>query len=53
MSFITITAIGFAGLKKSLRCGRALTMGFETGIGIIFYIASQTTQLLFESEIFR
>jgi len=54
MTFITITTIGFAELKNLTDGGRILTMVvFVMGIGVISYIASQTTQLLFESEIFR
>lgn len=54
MTFITITTIGFAELKNLTNTGRVLTMIiFVMGIGVISYIASQTTQLLFESEIFR
>jgi len=54
MTFITITTIGFAELKNLSAGGRILTMGlFVMGIGVISYIASQTTQLIFESEIFR
>lgn len=54
MTFITITTIGFAELKNLTDAGRVLTMVlFVMGIGVISYIASQTTQLIFESEIFR
>lgn len=54
MTFITITTIGFAELKNLSHAGRLLTMGlFVMGIGVISYIASQTTQLIFESELFR
>lgn len=54
MTFITITTIGFAELQNLSNAGRVLTMVlFVMGIGIISYIASQTTQLIFESEIFR
>lgn len=54
MTFITITTIGFAELTNLSPSGRVLTMiVFVMGIGVISYIASQTTQLLFESEIFR
>lgn len=53
MTFITITTIGFSELKNLSNMGRILTMGiFVMGIGVISYIASQTTQLLFESELF-
>lgn len=54
MTFITITTIGFAELTNLSEAGRVLTMIiFVMGIGVISYIASQTTQLIFESEIFR
>lgn len=54
MTFITITTIGFAELTNLSEAGRVLTMVvFVMGIGVISYIASQTTQLIFESEIFR
>ncbi len=54
MTFITITTIGFTELKNLSDVGRILTMVlFVMGIGVISYIASQTTQLIFESEIFR
>ncbi len=54
MTFITITTIGFSELKNLSDAGRILTMiTFVMGIGVISYIASQTTQLLFESELFR
>lgn len=54
MTFITITTIGFAELTNLSQGGRILTMAlFVMGIGVISYIASQTTQLIFESEIFR
>jgi len=54
MTFITITTIGFAELRTLSPGGRVLTMViFVMGIGVISYIASQTTQLIFESEIFR
>ena len=54
MTFITITTIGFSELKNLSPAGRVLTMlTFVMGIGVISYIASQTTQLLFESELFR
>ena len=53
MSFITISTIGFTEIKSLSIAGRLFTMGiFVVGIGIISYIASQTTQLLFESELF-
>lgn len=54
MTFITITTIGFSELKNLTDMGRIFTMIiFVMGIGVISYIASQTTQLLFESELFR
>ena len=54
MTFITITTIGFSELTNLSDAGRVLTMvTFVMGIGVISYIASQTTQLLFESELFR
>ena len=54
MTFITITTIGFSEVKPLSEGGRVLTIVISLfGIGVIAYIASQTTQLLFESEIFR
>lgn len=54
MTFITITTIGFAEMTTLSTGGRIFTMLiFVMGIGVISYIASQTTQLIFESEIFR
>ncbi|TYP93937.1 voltage-gated potassium channel [Fodinibius salinus] len=54
MTFITITTIGFSELTNLSPAGRILTMViFVMGIGVISYIASQTTQLIFESEIFK
>lgn len=54
MTFITITTIGFTELANLSQTGRILTMLlFVMGIGVISYIASQTTQVIFESEIFR
>jgi len=54
MTFITITTIGFSELTNLSSAGRILTMViFVMGIGVISYIASQTTQLIFESEIFK
>lgn len=54
MTFITITTIGFAELQNLSNSGRVLTMLlFVMGIGVISYIASQSTQLLFESKLFR
>jgi len=53
MTFITITTIGFTEVKNLSVEGRIFTMIiFVMGIGVISYIASQTTQLLFESELF-
>jgi voltage-gated potassium channel len=53
MTFITISTIGFREIGSLTDLGRLFTMGvFVFGIGIISYIASQTTQLLFESELF-
>lgn len=53
MAFITISTIGFTELHTLSNEGRIFTMLiFVTGIGVISYIASQTTQLLFEGEIF-
>lgn len=53
MTFITISTIGFTEIKSLSVGGRIFTMAiFVMGIGIISYIASQTTQLLFESELF-
>ncbi len=53
MTFITISTIGFSELKKLSVEGRLFTIiVFVMGIGVISYIASQTTQLLFESKLF-
>ena len=53
MTFITISTIGFTELHTLSNEGRIFTMLlFVTGIGVISYIASQTTQLLFEGDIF-
>ena len=53
MTFITISTIGFKELHTLSNEGRVFTMLlFVTGIGVISYIASQTTQLLFEGELF-
>jgi voltage-gated potassium channel len=53
MTFITISTIGFTELHTLSNEGRIFTMMiFVTGIGVISYIASQTTQLIFEGEIF-
>lgn len=54
MTFITITTIGFSEVKTLTRTGRIFTILLSLmGIGVIAYIASQTTQLLFESQLFR
>ncbi len=54
MTFITITTIGFGEVKTLSMGGRLFTIAISLlGIGIIAYIASQTTQLLFESQLFR
>lgn len=54
MTFITITTIGFSEVTSLTRTGRIFTIFVSLmGIGIIAYIASQTTQLLFESQLFR
>lgn len=53
MTFITISTIGFTEIKSLSVQGRIFTMAiFIFGIGVLSYIASQTTQLLFESELF-
>tara|TARA_R110002124_G_scaffold134495_4_gene297270 strand:+ start:5916 stop:6983 length:1068 start_codon:yes stop_codon:yes gene_type:complete len=53
MTFITISTIGFTELQTLSNEGRIFTMMiFVTGIGVISYIASQTTQLIFEGELF-
>ncbi len=53
MTFITISTIGFTELHTLSNEGRVFTMMiFVIGIGVISYIASQTTQLLFEGELF-
>ena len=53
MTFITITTIGFREVINLSLEGRILTVVvFVLGIGVITYIASQTTQLIFESELF-
>ena len=53
MTFITISTIGFTEVKSLSIEGRIFTMAiFIFGIGVISYMASQTTQLLFESELF-
>ncbi|HKJ33890.1 MAG TPA: potassium channel protein [Balneolales bacterium] len=52
-TFITITTIGFSELKPFSHEGRILTVLISIfGIGTIAYIASQTTQLIFENELF-
>ena len=54
MTFITITTIGFSEVKSLSTEGRLLTIMISLiGIGIIAYIASQSTQLLFESQLFK
>jgi len=54
MTFITITTIGFSEVQNLSTEGRLLTIIISfIGIGIIAYIASQTTQILFESNIFK
>lgn len=54
MTFITISTIGFTELHTLSNEGRIFTMLiFVVGIGVISYIASQTTQLLFEGELFH
>ncbi len=54
MTFITISTIGFSEIHSLSPAGRAFTMIiFVLGIGVISYIASQSTQLLFESELFH
>jgi len=54
MTFITITTIGFQEIHQLSNSGRVLTVVlFIIGIGVISYIASQTTQILFESKLFR
>lgn len=53
MTFITISTIGFMEIKDLSVEGRIFTvLIFIMGIGVISYIASQSTQLLFESELF-
>lgn len=53
MTFITITTIGFEEVKPLSTEGRILTILISMfGIGTLAYIASQTTQLLFENELF-
>lgn len=52
MSFITKSTIGFGEIQSLSIAGRVFTMGlFVIGIGIISYVISQTTQLLFESKL--
>lgn len=54
MTFITITTIGFTEVVDLSAAGRIFTVIiFVLGIGVISYIASQTTQIIFESELFR
>ncbi|HKJ44915.1 MAG TPA: potassium channel protein [Balneolales bacterium] len=53
MTFITISTIGFAEVKPLSHAGRLLTILISIfGIGTLAYIASQTTQVLFENELF-
>lgn len=53
MTFITITTIGFREVIDLSVKGRIFTIViFVLGIGVISYIASQTTQLIFESKLF-
>lgn len=53
MTFITISTIGFTEIRNLSVEGRIFTVVvFIMGIGVISYIASQSTQLLFESELF-
>lgn len=53
MTFITISTIGFSELKPLSHEGRILTVFISIfGIGTLAYIASQTTQLFFENELF-
>ncbi len=52
MTFITITTIGFSEVKHFSTGGRILTIVLAIfGIGSIAYMASQTTQAIFESEL--
>jgi len=53
MTFITISTIGFREIADLSVEGRVFTVIiFVMGVGVISYIASQSTQLLFESELF-
>lgn len=53
MTFITITTIGFGEMSHFTTEARILTVMISVfGIGTLAYIASQTTQLIFENEIF-
>lgn len=53
MTFITITTIGFSEMSHFTTEARALTVMISVfGIGTLAYIASQTTQLIFENELF-
>ncbi len=53
MTFITITTIGFNELQSLSTEGRIFTMIiFATGIGVVSYIASQMTQIVFENKLF-
>jgi len=52
MTFITITTIGFSEVKHFSTGGRILTVVLSIfGIGSIAYMASQTTQAIFESDL--
>ncbi len=54
MTFITITTIGFSELTNLSAAGCVfIIIIFVMGIGVISYIATQTTQLIFGSELFR
>ena len=53
MTFITLSTIGFNEIKSLSSEGRMFTMFlFISGFGVISYIITQTTQILFESELF-
>jgi voltage-gated potassium channel len=54
MTFITITTIGFGELEELSTQGRMFTIFIALfGIGIIAYIASQTTQMLLQLQVFK
>lgn len=54
MTFITISTIGFSEIGELDTEGRILTIFISLmGIGIIAYVASQTSQILFESTVFK